>query len=86
MYSHVFRCGLIVVAMALLVSDGRAQPSKDAPNTPAAIKKALDQKMTLDFQTQDFNEALDHLRQKTKVNFVMDNRFGLFQPGGPFPG
>jgi hypothetical protein len=70
----------IGLAWTLLAGAARADP----PNTPAAIKKALDQKITLDFQTQDFNEAIEHLRQKTKINFVIDNRYMLLPPGlGP---
>jgi type II secretory pathway component GspD/PulD (secretin) len=85
MYSTFTRSGLVLLAVALVVADTRAQPSKDAPSSPAAIKKALDQKITLDFQTQDLNEAIEHLHQKTKIHFVVDNRF-LFLNGGPIPG
>jgi type II secretory pathway component GspD/PulD (secretin) len=70
------------LALTLLVSTARA----DGP--AAAVRKALDQKITLDFQTQDFNEAVEHLRQKTKINFQVDNLsmqlLGL-APGVPMP-
>jgi type II secretory pathway component HofQ len=91
MHSVFVRRGLPLVAIALawtlLVSGASADPPKDGPKSAAAIKKALDQKITLDFQTQNFNEAVEHLKQKTKINFVLDN-FVLQMMGinlGDFP-
>jgi type II secretory pathway component GspD/PulD (secretin) len=55
--------------------------------TPAeAARKALNEKVTIDYVGQSFQEVIDHLRQKTKINFILDagyNNFGM--PGGLGP-
>jgi hypothetical protein len=38
------------------------------------IRKALDQNITLDFSSQSFEEAIEHLRQKSKLNIVLDTK------------
>src|SRR5207247_7314462 len=43
-----------------------------APTPAEKIRTALDQSMTLDFSSQNLQEALNHLRDKTKVQFVLD--------------
>lgn len=36
------------------------------------LRKSLDQKVTLDYSTQSFQDAVQHLKEKTTVNFVLD--------------
>jgi hypothetical protein len=85
--------GLVCAAPAARAGQGAGKGKEAAKDlTPAeAARKALDQKVTLDFLGQSLQEVIDHLRQKTKVNFVLENvNFGGFpgMPGGPgpFPG
>ena len=72
---------LIVAVMALALphtallagQEGRAgKEAADKPGPAEAIRKALDQAVTLDFTSQTLKEALDHLRDKTKINFITD--------------
>jgi hypothetical protein len=82
MFASLVRRSLLLVALGLawtvFAAAGWAEPQagsgagKDATNNTVAIRKALDQKITLDYSTQNFQEAIDHLRQKTKLNFVLD--------------
>src|SRR6516162_5613880 len=84
-------CGFLATA-PVAQAQGR---TKDA----AAIRKALDEKVTLDYNAQSLQDALDHLQQKTKIKFVVDNNAmmngmmmppgipgGPGGPGGGFPG
>ncbi|HYV37695.1 MAG TPA: hypothetical protein VE988_18570 [Gemmataceae bacterium] len=91
------RGALIVFAAALVLAlsagDAHAQAQKGGPNNPAAIRKALDEKITLDFNGASLDEALDHLSQKTKLKIVIDYfavqqvaNFGGFIPIGAFGG
>ncbi|HYV39619.1 MAG TPA: hypothetical protein VE988_28280 [Gemmataceae bacterium] len=61
-----------MLASAMLGNDARAQDSKDVPDNPPAIRKALEQKVTLDFEGNSLNDALDHLSQKTKIKIIFD--------------
>jgi type II secretory pathway component GspD/PulD (secretin) len=72
---------VLCLALALGFS-GAATPAlraggkeKDAgtPTPAEAVRKALDQKVTLDYNTQSLQDAIEHLRQKTKINFVLDS-------------
>jgi len=73
---------------AMFAGDVQAQDQNNKPGTAAALRKALDQKITLDFSTQNFDEAIEHLRQKTKLNFTLDTfilqqmGIGVGFPGG----
>jgi type II secretory pathway component GspD/PulD (secretin) len=78
-------CGFFA-AVPAAQAQGR---TKDA----AAIRKALDEKVTLDYNAQSLQDALDHLSQKTKIKFVLDNNAMMngmmmpgFGPGGVPPG
>ena len=64
-------CGFLATA-PVAQAQGR---TKDA----AAIRKALDEKVTLDYNAQSLQDAIDHLQQKTKIKFVLDN---MMFPGG----
>jgi hypothetical protein len=84
-----------VLAAALLC--GATALTASAQQSPAAEKvgktrAALNQKMTLDFTSQNFNDGIEHLRQKTKLTITLDrmamNMLGLgFDDfgGGPAP-
>jgi hypothetical protein len=94
------RSALIPAALALAWAaplwaaqdDGGKAPARDL--TPAeAARKVLNEKITLDYVGQSFEDVVNHLREKTKVNFVLDNfaaqgRVILppgFNPGGNPP-
>src|SRR5437870_6877572 len=54
---------LVGVALACSLATAPAQgQTKDTPAGAAAVRKALDQKITLDFSSQNLDEAIDHLR------------------------
>jgi hypothetical protein len=78
--------GLLWAAPAARAGGKGKEPAKDL--TPAeTARKALDQKVTLDFVGQSLQEVIDHLREKTKVNFVLENpAFGMMPGPGGFPG
>src|SRR5436309_1203968 len=82
-----------VLAAALLC--GAATLTASAQQSPAAekigkLRAALNQKVTLDFTSQQFNDGIEHLRQKTKLNVTV-HRLALqklgfgFDDGGPMP-
>src|SRR5262245_23810065 len=63
------------------------QKEGSAELTPAeAARKALDQKVTIDYLGQSLQEVVQHLREKTKVNFVLESGYNFAMPGGGFPG
>jgi hypothetical protein len=69
------RFGAIFVALvAATVSQARAGKQSDSETeSPAeAVRKGLDQAITLDFTSQSIQEAVQHLKEKTKINFVLD--------------
>jgi hypothetical protein len=86
--------GAALLAVTAVVGGARAQ---DAPKDAAAVRKILDEKITLDFNSEDIQKVLDHVREKTKLNIVMDPYLvlagggfggggfggGGFGPGGP---
>ncbi len=69
-------------ALPLSAAQNGKEPAKTL--TPAeAARKALDQKITLDFVGQSFQEAVNHLREKTKVNFILDGQAAHGMAIGP---
>jgi hypothetical protein len=83
--------GLTFASPAALHGGGPAGKGKEPASdlTPAeAARKALDQKVTFDYLGQSLQEVIDHLREKTKVNFVLENVHIGMMPGMPggFPG
>lgn len=46
--------------------------AKEEQSPVEAVRQALDKTITLDFTSQTLQEALQHLREKTKINFVLD--------------
>jgi len=73
-----FGCMAMALGVALAASPTWGQSSSGAKGdaksaSPAeALRKALDEKITVDYSSQSFQEAINHLRQKTKINFVLD--------------
>lgn len=61
--------GLGFFCMACLST--RADEAKNA-NTVEAIRKALDQPITVDFAGTTLEDVVQHLKEKTKVNFILD--------------
>jgi type II secretory pathway component GspD/PulD (secretin) len=55
------------------------------PATAEQVRAALDQKITLDFSSQNMDEALGHLQDKTGISFVLDSLVlqQLGMGGGP---
>jgi hypothetical protein len=74
-----------LLVVAWLGDHAKAQEPKEGPNNPPAIRKALDEKVTIDFKGESFNEALDHLSQKTKIKIVFDY-YATVPQGAPFAG
>jgi hypothetical protein len=73
------------LALALCVAAGDAQlasaapvdpESKDKASSPAEkIRQALDQPISLDIAEQPLTQALNKIREQTKINFVVDRMF-----------
>lgn len=61
--------GLGFLCMACLST--WAEENKNA-NTVEAIRKALDQPITVDFGGTSLEDVIQHLREKTKIHFVLD--------------
>jgi hypothetical protein len=73
--------GLAILGLALVP----AQVLADDDSPAEAVRKALDKEITLDFVGQTIEEAVQHLREKTKLNFVVDSNPMQFF-GNPFGG
>src|SRR5437870_1844781 len=76
---------LTVCSLAVLLAGGvtlsAAAQDKKTPSAAEKVRQALDQKMTLDFTSQNFNDGIDHLRQKAKLNITLDQNLFLMLPG-----
>src|SRR5262245_34389916 len=58
---------------AVFGQQGDPVKTVDQPDSPAnPVKKALDQTMTLDYQATNLLDAAQHLKEKTRVNFIVD--------------
>src|SRR5271155_5212673 len=89
---------LAILVLGLAGSMAAAQTAPADKETPAEkIRKILEQPIALDFKGQDLQDIVNHLKQKTGVDFVLDaNVSGQFGPmvmiapaggfGGAFPG
>src|SRR5438034_235413 len=61
------------------------------PESPAEkVRKVLDQTMVLDYTGQSFYDAVDHLKEKTRLNITIDHmalqQMGVFlDPNNPNP-
>ncbi|HYV37696.1 MAG TPA: hypothetical protein VE988_18575 [Gemmataceae bacterium] len=62
----------VVLTLIATVREAHAQAPKDVPNNPVAIRKALEENITLDYVGKSFDEIIEHLRQKTKLKIVVD--------------
>src|SRR5262245_14989030 len=65
------------ILLALLVMAGPFAGAQDKEGSeeesPAeAVRKGLDQIVTLDYSTQSMQDAIQHLKEKAKINFVLD--------------
>ena len=57
-----------------------AKPADTRPNLGDKIRKTLDQNITLDYAGQSFNEAINHLKERTQLPVVVD-QFALQNVG-----
>ncbi len=66
----------------------KGKDREPAKPTPAeAARKALAQKVTLDFAGNSLEEILNQLRERTKVNFILETNADMMPPpGGGLPG
>jgi type II secretory pathway component GspD/PulD (secretin) len=88
-----FVLSMAALALAWATSGGARAGGKDkeaAKLTPAeAARKALSQKVTIDYVGNSLEEVVNHLRERTKINFVLEHSpfdemgFGPGGPGGP---
>jgi hypothetical protein len=65
---------------------GKEEPKYD--NSVEKIRKTLDQTMVLDYTGQSIHDAVEHLKEKTRLNFILDHlalqQMGvLIDPGNP---
>jgi hypothetical protein len=85
--------GLLCYGPLLLAQDDEPAPVKQGEMSAGQIRAALNQKVTLDFESTSLSEVVAHLRTKTKIPFTLDtpllNNLGLIdggnnpQPQGP---
>jgi hypothetical protein len=78
----VFTAGTVALTLATLICGGQGVEQQEVPANAAAIRKALNDTITLDYTAQSANDALEHLRQKTRLNIVIDNVLAV-PPGLP---
>src|SRR5207249_151037 len=72
-YMSLFRFGAIGLALLAMATPFSLADDKQVEVSPAeAVRKGLDQTITLDFNAQSMQEAITHLKEKTKINFVLD--------------
>lgn len=58
----------------------QGEPVVKEPSPAEKIRKILDQPMTLDFSSGSLHEVVAHLKEKTRINFVLD-LFAVQQQG-----
>lgn len=61
----------LVLTGAVLVNAVRADDN-NSPNSVDTIRKALDQSVTLDYSSASLEDILGHLKDRTKINLVID--------------
>jgi hypothetical protein len=54
------------------VFGGQAEPADKEPTAAERIRKQLDQPMTLDFSGNTLGDMVQHLKEKTRINFILD--------------
>jgi len=64
--------GLLCYGPLLLAQTDDPTETKKIELTPAQIRAALNKKVALDFESTSLNEAIAHLRGKTKLPFTLD--------------
>jgi hypothetical protein len=64
--------GLLCYGPLLLAQSDDPTETKKIEMTPCQIRAALNKKVTLDFESTSLNEAIAHLRGKTKLPFIVD--------------
>jgi type II secretory pathway component GspD/PulD (secretin) len=69
----------VVVLTTYLLAGPAPEPAKP-PSPVEKVRKALDEPMTLEVTDQPLSVALNQIRDKTKINFVVD-RFTIQQTG-----
>jgi hypothetical protein len=79
------RIGLLTLLLLWALSHasvfgGSGEPLLKEPSPAEKIRKVLDQPITLDYTGNSFHELMEHLKDKTKINFVLD-RLALQQMG-----
>ncbi len=65
----------VLMVWALSHASVCGDPGAPAPREPSPaekIRKALDQAMPLDYSGASLQEVVQHLKEKTKINFVLD--------------
>jgi hypothetical protein len=83
---HLARYWAVVLAGALapaVLTAAPASPSTDKDKTPATVdglRKALDQPISIKIERQSLTAAVEVLKEKSKINFVLDT-FTIQQMG-----
>ncbi len=72
---------LAVLVVGVAATTGLAQ--SDNESSAEKIRKILDQPLALDYTAKSLQDAVDHLKSKTGVNFVLDQP--IFGPMGAIP-
>lgn len=86
MYAHIRIWSLSLLIVWALSHASVFGAPEDAParelSAAEKVRKALDQTMLLDYTGQSFHDVIQHLRDKTKLNFMLD-QIALGQIGIP---
>jgi hypothetical protein len=64
--------GLAAAGLVAADPPGARKPAEPAESPADRTRQALDQTVTLDFVGQTLHDVVTHLRQKTKIPFVLD--------------
>jgi hypothetical protein len=65
------RTCMAVLLLGFMLAPTPARADEESP--AETVRKGLDKEITLDFVGQSLDEAVQHLREKTKLNFVVEN-------------
>jgi hypothetical protein len=82
---------LVLVPFALAVAFAApAEPKAEAPKPAEKLRKDLDKPITLKIDKQPLSAAMDMLKEKSKINFVVDSitiqqQLGFTPDQPPFP-
>jgi type II secretory pathway component GspD/PulD (secretin) len=77
---HLLAAGAVLALTPFLLTAAPAVPEKPKTSPAEKLRHDLDQNISIEFEQQPIDKALEQLHEQTKLNFVLD-RFSLQQMG-----